>query len=162
MTLAVHLSLWHSDDVQLHWETMQNKGGSIVNMPSFCFGAGMAAGIGALMVSIARSHAQAFGNKSLDKSAPLLDMIVEGQDLEKFSVFHRFAKFHGRGQSIGVESIFNRCCCTSHKPFLQRYGTALPMPQSPSDRRTTFVLIIHCSSVLEDEEAADEVVAAAL
>ncbi|TMW90440.1 hypothetical protein EJD97_015687 [Solanum chilense] len=63
-------------------------------------------------------------------------MIVEGQDLEKFSVFYRFAKFHGRWQSIGVESIFNRCCCTSHKPFLQRYVTALPMPQSLSDRAT--------------------------
>ena len=63
MTLAVHLSLWHSDDVQLHWELMQNKGRSIVHMPSFCFGAGMAAGIGALMVILAKSHAQAFGNK---------------------------------------------------------------------------------------------------
>ncbi|KAH0762729.1 hypothetical protein KY290_018802 [Solanum tuberosum] len=63
MTLAVHMSLWHADDVQLHWEMMQNKGRSIVHMPSFCFGAGMAAGIGAVMVIIARSHAQAFGNK---------------------------------------------------------------------------------------------------
>ncbi|XP_006345146.1 uncharacterized protein [Solanum tuberosum] len=63
MTLAVHMSLWHADDVQLHWELMQNKGRSIVHMPSFCFGAGMAAGIGALMVILARSHAQAFGNK---------------------------------------------------------------------------------------------------
>ncbi|KAK4735529.1 hypothetical protein R3W88_009790 [Solanum pinnatisectum] len=63
MTMAVHMSLWHADDVQLHWELMQNKGRSIVHMPSFCFGAGMAAGIGALMVILARSHAQAFGNK---------------------------------------------------------------------------------------------------
>ncbi|KAM3269177.1 hypothetical protein P3S67_031141 [Capsicum chacoense] len=63
MTMAVHMSLWHPDDVQLHWEMMQTKGRSIVHMPSFCFGAGMAAGIGALMVILARSHAQAFGNK---------------------------------------------------------------------------------------------------
>ncbi|XP_049393368.1 uncharacterized protein LOC125857766 isoform X4 [Solanum stenotomum] len=160
MTLAVHMSLWH--DVQLHWEMMQNKGRSIVHMPSFCFDAGMAAGIGALIVIIVRSHAQAFGNKSLDKSAPLLDMIVEGQDLEKFSVFYRFAKFHGRGQSSGVESSSTDAAARSHKPFLQRYVTVLPMPQNLPDRRTTFILIIHSSSVLEDEEAADDVVEAAL
>ncbi|XP_060204977.1 uncharacterized protein LOC132632873 [Lycium barbarum] len=63
MTVAVHMSLWHPDDVQFQWEIMQNKGRSVVHMPSFCFGAGMAAGIGALMVILARSHAQAFGNK---------------------------------------------------------------------------------------------------
>ncbi|OIT06689.1 PREDICTED: uncharacterized protein LOC109223045 [Nicotiana attenuata] len=63
MTLAVHMSLWHPDDVQLHWEMMQNKGRSIVHMPSFCFGVGTAAGIGALIVFLARSHARAFGNK---------------------------------------------------------------------------------------------------
>ncbi|XP_049393358.1 uncharacterized protein LOC125857766 isoform X1 [Solanum stenotomum] len=140
MTLAVHMSLWH--DVQLHWEMMQNKGRSIVHMPSFCFDAGMAAGIGALIVIIVRSHAQAFGNKSLDKSAPLLDMIVEGQDLEKFSVFYRFAKFHGRGQSSGVESSSTDAAARSHKPFLQRYVTVLPMPQNLPDRRFLWSLVL--------------------
>lgn len=48
MTLAIHLSLWHADDVNLMWEMMQNKGKSVVHMPSFFFGVGMAAGVGAL------------------------------------------------------------------------------------------------------------------
>ncbi|CAN4086269.1 unnamed protein product [Withania somnifera] len=59
MTLAVHMSLWHPDEVQLHWEMTQNKGRFIVHMPSFCFGAG----IGALMVILARSHGQALDSK---------------------------------------------------------------------------------------------------
>lgn len=71
---------------------------------------------------------------SLDKRASLLDMIVEGQDLEKFSVFYRFAKFHGRGQSNGSESSSTDAAAHSHKPFLQRYVTALPMPQNLPDR----------------------------
>ncbi|XP_055825761.1 uncharacterized protein LOC129894216 [Solanum dulcamara] len=71
---------------------------------------------------------------SLDKRAALLDMIVEGQDLEKFSVFYRFAKFHGRGQSSGAESSSTDAAAHSHKPFLQRYVTALPMPQNLPNR----------------------------
>ncbi|CAN4086268.1 unnamed protein product [Withania somnifera] len=67
---------------------------------------------------------------SLDKRASLLDMIVEEQDLEKFSVFYRFAKFHGRGQSSGAESSSTDAAAHSHKPFLQRYVTALPMPKN--------------------------------
>ncbi|WMV21726.1 hypothetical protein MTR67_015111 [Solanum verrucosum] len=53
---------------------------------------------------------------------PLLDMIVEGQDLEKFSVFYRFESFMVGGQSSGVESSSTDAAARSHKPFLQRYG----------------------------------------
>ncbi|KAH0762728.1 hypothetical protein KY290_018801 [Solanum tuberosum] len=66
--------------------------------------------------------------------ASLLDVIVEGQDLEKFSVFYRFARFHGRGQSSGAESSSTDASAHSHKPFLQRYVTAFPMPQNLPDR----------------------------
>ncbi|XP_025885890.2 uncharacterized protein [Solanum lycopersicum] len=71
---------------------------------------------------------------SLDKRASLLDVIVEGQELEKFSVFYRFARFHGRGQSGGAESSSTDASAHSHKPFLQRYVTAFPMPQNLPDR----------------------------
>lgn len=69
---------------------------------------------------------------SLDKRASLLDVIVEGQELEKFSVFYRFVKFHGRGQSSGVESSSTDAATVAI--FLQRYVTALPMPQNLPDR----------------------------
>ncbi|KAK2965733.1 hypothetical protein RJ640_003271 [Escallonia rubra] len=38
----------------------------------------------------------------LDKRASVLDLRVECQDLEKFSVINRFAKFHGRGKLMGL------------------------------------------------------------
>ncbi|XP_060172589.1 uncharacterized protein LOC132603509 [Lycium barbarum] len=65
----------------------------------------------------------------LDKRASILDVIVEGQDIEKFSVFYRFAKFHGRVQSDGVETSSSPDA-RSHKPLAQRYVTALPMPKN--------------------------------
>ncbi|CAI9754573.1 unnamed protein product [Fraxinus pennsylvanica] len=71
----------------------------------------------------------------LDKSASILDLRVECQDLEKFSVINRFAKFHGRGQSDSAETASTSDVSSSiHKPFLQRYVTALPMPRSIPDR----------------------------
>ncbi|XP_009630442.1 uncharacterized protein [Nicotiana tomentosiformis] len=65
----------------------------------------------------------------LDKRASILDVIVEGQDIEKFSVIYRFAKFHGRVQSDGVETS-SSSDARSHKPLAQRYVTALPMPKN--------------------------------
>ncbi|MCD7458229.1 hypothetical protein HAX54_037592 [Datura stramonium] len=70
----------------------------------------------------------------LDKRASVLDIIVEGQDLEKFSLFYRFAKFHGRAQSGGAESSSTDTAAHSHKPFLQRYVTLVPMPKNLPDR----------------------------
>ncbi|CAN4115453.1 unnamed protein product [Withania somnifera] len=65
----------------------------------------------------------------LDKRASILDVIVEGQDIEKFSVIYRFAKFHGRVQSDGVD-MSSSSDERSHKPLAQRYVTALPMPKN--------------------------------
>ncbi|KAJ8540548.1 hypothetical protein K7X08_035693 [Anisodus acutangulus] len=65
----------------------------------------------------------------LDKKASILDVIVEGQDIEKFSVIYRFAKFHGRVQSDGVDTSSSSDART-HKPLAQRYVTALPMPKN--------------------------------
>ena len=72
---------------------------------------------------------------SLDKRASILDLRVECQDLEKFSVINRFAKFHGRGQADGAEtSSLSDAIASSHKFFPQRYVTALPMPRNLPDR----------------------------
>lgn len=71
---------------------------------------------------------------SLDKSASILDLRLECQDLEKFSVINRFAKFHGRGQTDNVESSSADATATTHKPCAQRYVTAVPMPRSLPDR----------------------------
>ncbi|XWS37285.1 hypothetical protein CRYUN_Cryun19dG0030100 [Craigia yunnanensis] len=73
--------------------------------------------------------------QSLDKRASILDLRVECQDLEKFSVINRFAKFHGRGQADGAEtSSSSDAISCSHKFFPQRYVTALPMPRNLPDR----------------------------
>ncbi|CAN4099402.1 unnamed protein product [Withania somnifera] len=50
----------------------------------------------------------------LDKRASVIDVIVDGQDQEKFGVINRFAKFLGRGQYDGIP---------------QRYVRALPIPK---------------------------------
>lgn len=50
----------------------------------------------------------------LDKRASVLDVIVDGQDQEKFGVINRFAKFLGRGPYDGIP---------------QRYVKALPVPK---------------------------------
>ncbi|CAN4100376.1 unnamed protein product [Withania somnifera] len=61
----------------------------------------------------------------LDKRASVLDVIVDGQDQEKFGVINRFAKFLGRGQYDGIP---------------QRYVRALPIPKDlPSG--------VHCLSL---------------
>lgn len=67
----------------------------------------------------------------LDKRASVLDLIVDCQDLEKFSVINRFAKFHGRGQAESADAASSSDAATNtHKPFPQRYVTALPLPRN--------------------------------
>ncbi|KAL9156031.1 hypothetical protein ABFS82_09G045900 [Erythranthe guttata] len=61
----------------------------------------------------------------LDNSTSILDLRLECQDLEKFSVINRFARFHGRESDV-TDSTHNR-------PIPQRYVTALPMPRSITD-----------------------------
>ncbi|KAK6153455.1 hypothetical protein DH2020_013094 [Rehmannia glutinosa] len=70
----------------------------------------------------------------LDKSASILDLRVECQDLEKFSVINRFAKFHGRGQTDNSETSSTDPAATTQKPCAQRYVTAVPMPRNLPDR----------------------------
>uniref|UniRef100_A0A5B7A2T5 Uncharacterized protein n=1 Tax=Davidia involucrata TaxID=16924 RepID=A0A5B7A2T5_DAVIN len=71
----------------------------------------------------------------LDKRASVLDLRVECQELEKFSVINRFAKFHGRGQVDGAETSSSSDAATNaQKPFPQRYVTALSMPRNLPDR----------------------------
>ncbi|CAK7323253.1 unnamed protein product [Dovyalis caffra] len=71
----------------------------------------------------------------LDKRASVSDLRVECQDLERFSVINRFAKFHGRGQTDGAESSSSLdASAIAHKSCLQRYVTALPMPRNLPDR----------------------------
>ncbi|KAL3528458.1 hypothetical protein ACH5RR_007780 [Cinchona calisaya] len=67
----------------------------------------------------------------LDTRASVLDLIVECQDLEKFSVINRFARFHGRGQADNAEAASSSdAAANTQKPYPQRYVTALPLPRN--------------------------------
>ncbi|CAI9111867.1 OLC1v1012196C1 [Oldenlandia corymbosa var. corymbosa] len=66
----------------------------------------------------------------LDKRASVLDLILECQDLEKFSVINRFAKFHGRGQAESTEASSSSDAASYTQKYLQRYVTALPLPRN--------------------------------
>ena len=71
----------------------------------------------------------------MEKRASILDLRVECQDLEKFSVINRFAKFHSRGQVDGGEASSSSDVTTStQKSCPQRYVTALPIPRNLPDR----------------------------
>ncbi|KAK9669152.1 hypothetical protein RND81_13G112100 [Saponaria officinalis] len=66
----------------------------------------------------------------LDKRASILDFRLDCQDLERFSVINRFARFHGRTQADGGETSSS----SDAKPFPQRYVTAHPMPRTVPER----------------------------
>ncbi|CAL1411775.1 unnamed protein product [Linum trigynum] len=71
----------------------------------------------------------------LDRSISILDLRVECEDLEKFSVINRFAKFHGPGQTAGGQlDTSSGSTSNAQKAFLQRYVTALPFPRNIPDR----------------------------
>ncbi|KAF2312850.1 hypothetical protein GH714_040901 [Hevea brasiliensis] len=74
----------------------------------------------------------------LDKRTSVLDLRVECQELEKYSVINRFAKFHGRGQADGAET--SSSSDATQKSRLQRYVTALPMPRNLPDGVQCFPL----------------------
>ncbi|KAH8487185.1 hypothetical protein H0E87_025959 [Populus deltoides] len=77
----------------------------------------------------------------LDKRTSVSDLRVECQDLERFSVINRFAKFHGRGQTDGAESSSSSdASANAHKSCQQRYVTALPMPRFLPDGAIDFIL----------------------
>ncbi|CAI9111869.1 OLC1v1012198C1 [Oldenlandia corymbosa var. corymbosa] len=64
MILAVHLSLWHPDDVNLQWDIMHNKRNSVFHVPSLILGVGIAAGCGALLVFAAQNRSHAVVSKT--------------------------------------------------------------------------------------------------
>ncbi|KAF6171371.1 hypothetical protein GIB67_009512 [Kingdonia uniflora] len=67
----------------------------------------------------------------LDKRASILDVRVECQDLERFSVINRFVKFHGRGNADGAESSSaSGAVANTQKQYPQRYVTAHAMPRN--------------------------------
>ncbi|XP_061342987.1 uncharacterized protein LOC133289133 isoform X2 [Gastrolobium bilobum] len=67
----------------------------------------------------------------LDSRASILDLRVECQDLERFSVINRFAKFHGRGQNDGVEtSSSSDASANAQKSFPLKYVNAIPLPRN--------------------------------
>ncbi|KAI7729059.1 hypothetical protein M8C21_004326 [Ambrosia artemisiifolia] len=77
----------------------------------------------------------------LDQKASILDLRVECQDLEKFSIINRFAKFHGRGQADGeASSSSSDTVANVPKPFPQRYVVAVPLPKNLPER-------VHCLSL---------------
>jgi len=60
---------------------------------------------------------------------------VECQDLERYSVINRFAKFHGRGQNDGAEtSSSSDANNNAQKSFPLKYVTAVPLPRNLPDR----------------------------
>ncbi|XP_051115678.1 uncharacterized protein LOC127240869 isoform X2 [Andrographis paniculata] len=69
----------------------------------------------------------------LDKSASILDLRLECQDLEKYSVINRFARFHGRGQGDNPDTSSANATAASQRPIPQRYVTALPLPKNIPD-----------------------------
>ncbi|GKA38506.1 hypothetical protein Tco_0731057, partial [Tanacetum coccineum] len=64
----------------------------------------------------------------LDKRASILDLSVDFQDLEIFSVLNRFAIFHGRGQADGTQPTAD-----ASRPSPKRYVTAVPMSENLLD-----------------------------
>ncbi|CAL5362364.1 unnamed protein product [Camellia sinensis] len=94
----------------------------------------------------------------LDKRTSVLDLRIENQDLEKFSLINRFAKFHGRGQADGAESSSSSDAAANNSqrpcPPL-RYVTALPMPRNLPDRINTIEMDILDLSPLKESRSFD-------
>ncbi|XP_072976947.1 uncharacterized protein [Typha angustifolia] len=61
----------------------------------------------------------------LDKRTSMLDVRLECQELERFSIVNRLGKFHGRNHTEGVEGSASESA--PRRTFPQRYVTALPM-----------------------------------
>ncbi|PIM98612.1 hypothetical protein CDL12_28901 [Handroanthus impetiginosus] len=61
----------------------------------------------------------------LEKTLSLVDIKVESQELEKFSLINRFARFH-----IKAHPTTHASSSTSHKNNLQKYVVGLPMPKT--------------------------------
>ncbi|CAA3026717.1 Hypothetical predicted protein [Olea europaea subsp. europaea] len=66
----------------------------------------------------------------LDKTLSFTDVKVEAQELEKFSIINRLAKFHGRAHQGVVDTASSSGTTPSAQKHLQRYVIAVPMPKS--------------------------------
>ncbi|KAK9116489.1 hypothetical protein Sjap_015436 [Stephania japonica] len=64
----------------------------------------------------------------LDRRASFLDIKVECQDLERFSIINRFASFHGRPQADVAQTSSDAASNT--QKTCQRYVTANPIPRN--------------------------------
>ncbi|KAK7301565.1 hypothetical protein RJT34_12432 [Clitoria ternatea] len=71
----------------------------------------------------------------LESKASVLDLRVECQDLERYSVMNRFAKFHAREQSDGAEASSSSDANTNFQKLLpQKHVTPVPLPRNLPDR----------------------------
>ncbi|XP_058184769.1 uncharacterized protein LOC131302252 isoform X2 [Rhododendron vialii] len=78
---------------------------------------------------------------SLEKKALIADLRVEYQELERFCIQNRFAKFHSRVQPDAAEtSSSNGATLTVPKSLPQRYVTAFPMPMAVPEDAPCFSL----------------------
>lgn len=61
---------------------------------------------------------------------------MECQELEKFSIINRFAKFHGRGQTEGEASSSDAAAAAANVPKAppQRYVIAVQLPKNLPER----------------------------
>lgn len=77
----------------------------------------------------------------LEKRSSIADLRVEYQELERFCIQNRFAKFHSRVQPDPAEtSSSNGATLTVPKPLPQRYVTAFPMPMTVPEDAQCFSL----------------------
>ncbi|KAJ0694509.1 hypothetical protein HanPI659440_Chr15g0609611 [Helianthus annuus] len=60
----------------------------------------------------------------------VLEIKMEAQDLERFSVINRFAKFHSRAQMVVAETASSGGASAPPKLYPQRYVKANPMPMT--------------------------------
>ncbi|XP_038891180.1 uncharacterized protein LOC120080554 isoform X2 [Benincasa hispida] len=64
----------------------------------------------------------------LDRTASIVDLMVECQDLERFSVINRFAKFHIRQAELSGNASSNGLVTMAPRSCPQRYVTVHPIP----------------------------------
>ncbi|KAK4766660.1 hypothetical protein SAY87_008302 [Trapa incisa] len=69
----------------------------------------------------------------LDQRCSMVELRVDLQDLERFSVINRFARFHGRNQSTVNGTSSSDPSSYPSRPMPQRYVVALPMPRNIPD-----------------------------
>ncbi|XP_020579678.1 uncharacterized protein LOC110024198 isoform X2 [Phalaenopsis equestris] len=67
----------------------------------------------------------------LEGGSSVVDFRMECQDVERASIINRFAKFHGRGPSDGMEGSTSEMA--PRRSFPQRNVTVLPMPKNLPD-----------------------------